>query len=422
MAVNEHATALDADERRIIFFASAAHFLTHFFMLVFPALVIPIGQDMGISPAQTLKISFSMYLLYGVLAIGWGLISDHWGHRWSMASGMVLAGLGLVLAGVAQSLTLLTAGFAIVGIGSSAYHPSGTAIVSQGVRQRGRALGINGIWGNAGIASVPFVVGILSYTLGWRVGLILLGSIGCVIGIVSFLIPFSVARGTDRASANVPEKTAAERRSATILFGVLCIGLVFGGFMYRGFTVVLPTFLETRLSGITGNLRELISGIVPANRGTSAATLTADVIASGVYLIGMIGQVLGGRIADRHSLKWAYFFFFLSSLPFIVLTSIIPSGLLVLTAGLYVFFAFGMQPIENSLIATLTPARWRSVSYGIKFTLNFGAGSFAVWLMSAVGSKYGITSSMWVVAGFVLLVVLNTAVFLYLSRGKSMRQ
>lgn len=422
MAANEHALALDAEERRILFFASAAHFLTHFFMLVFPALVIPIGQDMGISPAQTLKISFSMYLLYGVLAIGWGFISDHWGHRWSMASGMVLAGLGLMLAGLARSLPLLTAGFAIVGIGSSSYHPSGTAIVSQGVRQRGRALGINGIWGNAGIASVPFVVGILSYTLGWRTGLILLGAVGCGIGIVSFLIPFSVERGTDRASASRPEPGTEERRSAAILFAVLCVGLVFGGFMYRGFTVVLPTFLETRLSGITGGLRDLISGIAPANRGTSVATLTADVIASGVYLIGMIGQVLGGRMADRHSLKWAYFFFFLCSLPFIVLTSIIPSALLILTAGFYVFFALGMQPIENSLIATLTPARWRSVSYGIKFTLNFGAGSFAVWLMSAVGSRYGITSSMWVVAGFVLLVVLNTGVFLYLSRGKSMRQ
>ncbi|HUX11977.1 MAG TPA: MFS transporter [Spirochaetia bacterium] len=414
--------ALDPEERKILFFASSAHFLTHFFMLVFPALVIPISQEMGVAAAVALRIGFWMYLLYGVLAIGWGFISDHWGHRWSMASGMIVAGLGLALAGLSRSLPMLTAGFAVVGIGCSAYHPSGTAIVSQGVRQRGKALGINGIWGNAGIASVPFVVGVLSYTLGWRFSLVILGAIGSAIGIVSMVIPFSVERGTDKAASTVEDGKPSGRYSTTVLFAVLCVGLVFGGFMYRGFTLVLPTFLEARLSHLTGGLRDLISGIVPGGKGFSVQTLTADIIASAVYVIGMIGQVAGGRIADRYSLKWSYFLFFVMALPFIVLTTIIPNTALVLTAGAYVFFALGMQPIENSLIAILTPARWRSVSYGIKFTLNFGAGSFAVWLMSAAGSRYGIPESLWVVTGFLLLVILNSGLFLLLSRGRDMRQ
>jgi MFS family permease len=409
---------LDADERRILVFASSAHFFTHFFMLVFPALVVPISRDLGIPAAQALIIGFWMYLLYGVLAIGWGFISDHWGHRWSMASGMVIAGFGLLLAGLARSPAIMAAAFSIVGIGCSSYHPSGTALVSQGVRQRGRALGINGIWGNAGIASVPFVVGFMSFGLGWRPALIILGLLGAILGVLSFIVPFAVERGTDRAA----RPAAGERKSILPLFLVLCVGLVFGGFMYRGFTLILPTFLETRLATFTGGIHQFVSRLFPTGNGIPVDTLTADVIASLVYVIGMVGQVAGGRIADRFSLKWSYFFFFALSLPFILLTSIIPTPLLIAAAGLYVFFALGMQPIENSLIATLTPARWRSVSYGIKFTLNFGAGSFAVMLMSAVGSRYGIQNSMWVVAGFVVLVVLNTGLFLVLSRGQEIRQ
>jgi hypothetical protein len=80
-----------------------------------------------------------------------------------------------------------------------------------------------------------------------------------------------------------------------------------------------------------------------------------------------------------------------------------------------------MQPIENSLLAYLTPARWRSVSYGAKFTLTFGAGAFAVKIVGAVEQGYGIDSVIFLVAGFLILVILSVGVFLRLSRGQSIR-
>ena len=414
---SSQSVVFDPQERRILTLASASHFLTHFFMLVFPALVIPISTDLGIPIASALTLSFWMYLLYGLLALGWGFISDHWGHRWAMSSGLVVGGIGLALAGLAHSFLLLSAAFALVGIGSSAYHPSGTALVSQGVRQRGRALGINGIWGNAGIASAPLVVGILGFAIGWRIALEILGGIGVLIGLAAMATPFSVERGTDRAAVN-----RLEQRAGLRLFAVFCIGLIFGGFMYRSFTLILPTFLETRLQGLISGVQGALANLLPGRSSVSVDTLTANVIASIVYIVGIVGQTLGGRAADRFSLKWIYLIFFSASLPFIVLAQLSQSVLMIPMAGLYVFFALGMQPIENSLIAALTPARWRSVSYGVKFTLNFGAGSFAVMLMSAVSSRFGVGNSLWVVACFVVLVVLNTTLFLFLSRGQEIRQ
>jgi len=47
---------MDANERRILFSTSAAHYLTHFFVLVFPALVMPISRDLGFSAERVITL------------------------------------------------------------------------------------------------------------------------------------------------------------------------------------------------------------------------------------------------------------------------------------------------------------------------------------------------------------------------------
>ena len=408
---------MNPQERRILFFCSATHFLTHFYVLVFPALVMPMSRDLGLPIATVLNISFWMYLLYGLLALGWGWISDHLGHKWAMNTGVLLAAGGFILAGLVRSLPLITASFALVGIGCSAYHPSGLALVSQGIGQRGRAMGINGVWGNVGMASAPFVSGLLSYFIGWRLGVMILGATGLLVGIASLLTPFSIERGTEVKKV---EKLASG--TALRLFVIFCVGVLFAGLMYRSFTVILPTFLESRLGDVSQGLRNLLSRRFASVEDLPAfQTLVATLIATGVYVLGIFGQALGGRVADRHSLKWSYFIFFCAALPFIIAAAMLESALLIPAAGIFVLFTVGMQPIENSLVAFLTPARWRSMSYGIKFTITFGAGAFAVKIVGALQRSYGIGSVIYLVAGFLVMVILCIGVFLLLSRGKAIR-
>ncbi len=408
---------MNPQERRILFFCSATHFLTHFYMLVFPALVMPMSRDLGLPIATVLNISFWMYLLYGLLALGWGWISDHLGHNWAMNTGVILSAGGFMMAGLVHSLPLITASFALVGIGCSAYHPSGLALVSQGIGKRGRAMGINGVWGNVGMASAPFVSGLLSYFIGWRLGVVILGAAGLLVGITSVLTPFSVERGTEVKKV---EKLASG--TAVRLFVIFCVGVLFAGLMFRSFSVILPTFLESRLGDVSLGFRNLLSRRFASVEDLPAfQTLVATLIATGVYVLGIFGQALGGRVADRYSLKWAYFIFFCSALPFIIAAAMLENALLIPAAGIFVLFTVGMQPIENSLVAFLTPARWRSVSYGIKFTITFGAGSFAVKIVGALQRSYGIGSVIYLVAGFLALTILCVGVFLLLSRGKAIR-
>lgn len=416
-ATGEPLDAMDAHEGKILFSTSLAHYATHFFILIYPALVMPISRDLAIPPEQVIALSFFMYLCYGVLAIPWGFLSDRYNPRLVMGAGLLMAGAGFIAAGQVQSPGRLIVYLGLVGAGCSAYHPSGLALLSKGVRQRGRALGINGLFGNLGIASAPLIAGLLCYLTGWARTLVVLGIFALAAGFLILALPFTVARDRDRQQG-VP----VDRQQAAGLFILLCCAMLFSGLMYRGFTVVLPTFLEFKLAGVLARALERLPDLA---RGTAlydnGRTLIAAAVTSAVYCIGMAGQILGGYCADRTELRWAYFFFFAGALPFLILLGFAANGLLVLSAGCFAFFSLGMQPIENSLIAMLTPPRWRSLSYGIKFSVVFGAGSFSVYLVSLVQGRYGLGHVVGLLTASLAMVLFFSMLLILRSRGQQIR-
>jgi len=403
---------VEPQERRILFLSSSAHFFTHFYMLLFPALLMPIRRDLGLPLDRVLRVSFAMYLLYGFLATPWGFVADRWGQKTAMSAGQLLAGLGILLGGLLgpSSPALLALAFGLVGVGCAAFHPSGTSLIAQGIRQRGRAMGINGVWGNVGMAAVPFTVGLLNYLIGWRTGLVALGLAGAALGVLGLLTPIHLPRGRDLLQAPAPAQSGLAGLFVSYALTVVLIGL-----MYNSYTLVLPAFLESRL----GNLSEALNARFPALRDNPAfRTLTANLIATLLYVIGIFGQTLGGRAADRYSLTRGYVGFLALALPFAVGLALVRSPLLVLFGGLFVFFSLGTQPIENSLVAWMIPASWRSVGYGLKFTLTFGVGSLAVQLVGWVQRRAGLDAVPLLVVGLLVLAILAGGLLLAVTRGR----
>jgi MFS family permease len=373
---------------------------------------MPISRDLSMEPAAVITIGFPMYLCYGLLAIPWGYLSDRIDARWMMGAGLITAGIGFAASGFAATAGQLALCLGLIGVGCSAYHPSGLALLSKGIRVRGRAMGINGLWGNFGIASAPLLAGILTYAVGWKSTLLAFGLLGVLVGVACFAVPFSVGRGDLQRGSSVAG------RQAVTLFLILCGAMVFSGLMYRGYTIILPTFFESKLA----DFGALVSNAMGGARPTSdAGTLLATLITCGVYLIGMVGQLIGGRVADRFDLRWAYLTFFACALPFLLSLRLVEGPLLIPLAGLFVLFSLGMQPVENSLVAMLTPPQWRSVSYGVKFTLVFGAGSLAVYFVSFASGNYGLGAVILLLSFFLAMVLAMIAVLLLASRGESVR-
>ena len=82
----------------------------------------------------------------------------------------------------------------------------------------------------------------------------------------------------------------------------------------------------------------------------------------------------------------------------------------------YMFFMLGMQPIENSLVAVLTPPRLRSTGFGMKFILTFGVGSLAVHLVGRWQRAGGLEAVFPWLALCILLLVLCAAILWWFTR------
>jgi hypothetical protein len=86
----------------------------------------------------------------------------------------------------------------------------------------------------------------------------------------------------------------------------------------------------------------------------------------------------------------------------------------------YLFFLLGMQPIENTLVARLSPKRFHHSAYGTKFVLAFGVGSLAVKLVGAIEIRSGI-ESVFTVMGMISLCLVGTIVLLILRTRRDSR-
>ncbi len=399
------ARGFSGPEKRILVLTCSTHFMSHMFILVFPAVAMPLVKTLGLPLEEVVKLSFLMYLLYGLCALPVGVIVDRWQARRMLVIGQILMGVGLVVSGTYPGPGVLPFSLGLVGVGASIYHPSGLSLISRTVRQRGYALGINGVFGNLGIASAPLITGILTWYFSWQWTFIILGTASLLVAL--FLNMLRV----DESPRTEPARQIGEANNYTPYFIILCFAMIFGGLSYRGNMLLLPAYLELKT---TFFLRFIDSLSFVKTQGT--ATLAATVLTSLIFFTGIFGQMTGGRLADRKDLRHAYFLMHAMSVPFLLAMAFVKDYPLVFCAAAYIFFSLGMQPIENSLIAYFTPSKWRSTSYAVKFIMNFGIGSSIVYLISPIKRIYSLETVYIFLAGIAFLLVLSVVTLMVSSR------
>jgi MFS family permease len=137
-------------------------------------------------------------------------------------------------------------------------------------------------------------------------------------------------------------------------------------------------------------------------RGTAGRLFFATM----VYLVGMLGQYMGGHFSDRRRKTRLYLLFNAVSLPFMILVGLTPGMMVVAIAALFALFHFAIQPVENGLIAQYTPSRLRSSSYGLKFFFTFGFGSLGSVFSGYIAVYFGYNSVFLALSGVIFLMVL----------------
>jgi MFS family permease len=404
------------NEKKIILFTSVSHFLFHFYEIAFPALTIPLMLSLNLEMKDVLQMGFPMYLMFGLLALPWGIFSDRFSNRMGLAICFLGGGAGALLAAFSTTPAMITFSLAAIGFFACISHPAGMGLISHSTEKVGTSLGIFSVAGSVGLVTGPFLAAFLNWIAGWKFAYLAAGAFSLLWGIAMLFVKIDetpVHHEAAQTAAGGAADEAAHPIGRLILFFFI---VTLGGLAYRINIVALPAYLEMK----AGFLTQYIQGLgVHSIAGT--ATLAAAVLTSAVYFAGIIGQFIAGRIADRRELRGLYILFNAASLPFILMMAFFTDMRLVLASAAYVFFALGLQPIENSLIAKFTPRRWRSTGYGFAMILVFGVGALAVFVVGWVSQNWGLGSSYLVSAALIALIVLSIALLISATRGMSFR-
>src|ERR1019366_9377175 len=123
-------------------------------------------------------------------------------------------------------------------------HRVGTAMLVEAAGDRpGRAIGVNGVFGNLGVALAPVVTAFLANQAGWRAAFLLPGLACAAFGLVWLRVPWHDAtiRRSGRPFPVIPRHLV--RRAVIVL---LLIAIV-SGLVFNAFTLLLPKLIEERL-------------------------------------------------------------------------------------------------------------------------------------------------------------------------------
>jgi hypothetical protein len=99
--------------------------------------------------------------------------------------------------------------------------------------------------------------------------------------------------------------------------------------------------------------------------------------------------LIGGWVADRFSLKWAYVGSWALQIPLLLTLAYAWEVPLVITMILVFCTVVISTPVENALLVRYTPGRWRATAFGAKFVLSMGLGSLGLPLVAFVHERTG---------------------------------
>jgi len=385
-------------EKHILSITGYGHFLSHFNMLVFPALVLPLTGILNLEISEVLGLSLWMYLLFGVTALPWGILSD----RWKVRNLLFIFYLGAGISGLSAAFWLesplgLTLSLAGMGLFSGIYHPAGLGWISKEFEHISMGMAINGMCGNVGLASAPLMAGLLYWFWGAQ-------SVYILVGILNFLGMGLILFLSEPEKQVVKSSKSGEDQGMISAFVILLFAMMMGGIAYRGISVVIPTYFELKNQDIFNWLTQLSGQEISKN-------LIATSITSIIFLVGMVGQYAGGYLASRFNLTKCYLLFHSITIPAVFAMAYVHDLPLVFFTLIYFFFLLGMQPIENTLVSRLTPRKLQHSAFGFKFVVTFGVGSLAVKMVGLIEENQGM-EAIFTVMGVISIALVGTILLL----------
>jgi FSR family fosmidomycin resistance protein-like MFS transporter len=354
---------------------SFSHFLNDTIQSLIPSIYPMVKHTYALSFAQVGLITLTFQLAASLLQPFVGVYTDRKPQPFSLAVGMFLTLCGLVILSLVHTYVTLLASVALIGIGSSVFHPeaSKVAFMASGGR-RGLAQSIFQVGGNAGSALGPLLAAAIIIPYGqsnilW-------------FSLLALLAIFLLARvgkwyqgNVDRIKRNHLKDSGVTFTKQKIIFSIIILMvLIFSKFFYLACMSSYYTFF-------------LIDKF--------HLTVQSSQVHLFIFLFAVAaGTLMGGPLGDRFGRKYIIWFSILGAAPFTLLLPYVSllwvtilsafigfilasafSAILVyaqelipgkvgLIAGLFFGFAFGMGGVGSAVLGVL--ADHTSIQYVFK--------------------------------------------------------
>src|SRR4029079_18328002 len=108
-----------ADDVRLVAGVSAAHFVSHFYMLVLPPLFAFVRADYAVSYTE---IGLALTIFTAVSAVAQtpaGVLIDRINARLALVAGLLRGAIGFAIAAIVDSYWVLIAAFGLIGLGNT---------------------------------------------------------------------------------------------------------------------------------------------------------------------------------------------------------------------------------------------------------------------------------------------------------------
>jgi len=376
----------------VILSLSFCHLLNDMMQSLVPALYPILKDSYALSFGQIGFITLAFQCTASMLQPVVGMYTDRKPQPYSLTVGMGFTLVGLLLMSQANSYPLILFAAALIGMGSSVFHPEASRVARMAAGGRyGLAQSLFQVGGNMGSAAGPLLAAFIVVPAGQR-SIVWFSAAALVAMIVLFQIGhWYKANRTSQKPAT--RKTAAAAGHVTLSKAKV------------GVAVAILVALLFSKNVYSASLGSYFTFYLIQKFGVEVQTAQLFLFA---FLVGIVaGTILGGVVGDRVGRIPVMWFSIVGALPFALMlpyANLFWTGILAVTVAIIMASAFSAILVYAQ---DLLPGRVGLVA-GMFFGVSFGLGGLGAAALGEIADHAGI-EAVYKVTPFLLLLGLLTA-------------
>jgi MFS family permease len=382
-----------APHLRVVGAVSAAHFVSHYYILILAPLLPFVRADYGVSYTEIGLALAAFNIVSTALQTPVGFLVDRLGARVLLIVGLMIGSGAFALAGLVDSFWFLVAMFALAGVGNTVYHPADYALLSQHVPpdRIGQAFSVHTFAGMLGSSVAPVSLLAMQSVWGWR---------GAFVG--AAMLGFIAAGVLMAVHEQAPAHAAPARPDDDKQAGGLKLLL--------SAPILLNLFFFALLAVISGGMYNYSVVALGALYGTPATI--ANTALTGNLLLSALGVLAGGLLVGRtarHGLVAATGLTVMALMTALIANVDLAALALVAAMTVAGFFSGVIMPSRDMIVREITPPGSFGKVFGF-VTTGFNIGGIVSPLIFGAIMDHGSPRLVFLaVTAFTLIAVLTVA-------------